>query len=249
MLNVVLATLVSVIIVSLLSFVGLATLGMKKDKVHRLLLYFVSFSTGAMLGDAFIHLIPETVETYGFTVFSSLFLLSGVLTFFIIEKFIHWRHCHLDEDDEHIHPFAWANLVGDGVHNFIDGIVMGASYLVSMPVGVATTIAVIFHEIPQEIGDFGVLLHGGFSRGKALFYNFLTALTAVVGDVVALVIGKVDGVLAFLVPFAAGTFIYIAGEDLIPELHKETTPLKSLWQLVFFVLGIGVMLLLLLLEH
>jgi zinc and cadmium transporter len=149
----------------------------------------------------------------------------------------------------HIHPFAIMNLVGDSVHNFIDGLILGASYLVNIPVGIATTIAIIFHEIPQEIGDFGVLIHGGFSKKRALFINFMTALTAVLGVVIALLLTRyIVDLTSYLIPFAAGSFIYIAGSDLIPELHKETKISKTLIQLLFFLLGIGIMLLLLIVE-
>jgi zinc and cadmium transporter len=141
------------------------------------------------------------------------------------------------------------NLVGEGVHNFIDGIIIATSYLVSIPVGIATTIAVIFHEIPQEISDFGVLVYGGFTKKKALLANFLIALTAVIGAIITLLIGtSVENILTFLIPFAAGNFIYIACSDLIPELHKETKLKISLTQLILFVLGILVMAALLLVE-
>ena len=208
----------------------------------------VSFSAGALFGNAFIHLLPEAIEEAGFGLNVSLYLMFGIIFSFVIEKFIHWRHCHITSE-EHVHPFAMMNLFGDGVHNFIDGLIIGASYLASIPVGIATTIAVILHELPQEIGDFGVLLHGGFSKGKALFFNFITALTAVFGAVIALVISSfVENITTFLVPFAAGTFIYIAGSDLIPELHKEVEVKKSLLQFVAIVLGVLVMMLLLLLD-
>ena len=141
------------------------------------------------------------------------------------------------------------NLVGDGVHNFIDGLIIAGSYLVSIPLGLTTTLAVILHEIPQEIGDFGVLIHGGFKMRKALFMNFLTALTAVVGTVVALSLSIfVENLTLFLLPFAAGGFIYVASTDLIPELHKGSYETKkSLLQLITFVLGILIMLSLVLL--
>jgi zinc and cadmium transporter len=151
--------------------------------------------------------------------------------------------------EKHIHPFAYMNLVGDGFHNFIDGLIIAGSYLVNLQVGIATTLAVILHEIPQEIGDFGVLLHGGFSKSKALLLNFATALTAILGTIAVLIVGsKVQGLSSILLPIAAGGFIYIAGADLIPELHKETEFRGSLFQLFTFILGIGVMALLLLLE-
>jgi len=236
----------SVIIVSLIAFVGMFTLSIKVEKLKKILIYLVSFSAGALFGDAFFHLLPHTVAEYGFTVNVSMYLLSGIILFFILEKFIHWRHCHLPNTKDHIHPFAYTNLLGDALHNFIDGLIIGISYIVSIPVGIATTIAVILHEIPQEIGDFGVLIHAGFTRKKALFMNFLSALTAIIGAVVALVIAFMfENVTMFLLPLAAGGFIYIAGSDLIPELHKETRPIRSLIQLVFFILGVLIMLYLL----
>jgi len=199
----------------------------------------VSFSTGALFADAFVHLLPEIAEETGFTLRISTYILSGILFSFVIEKFIHWRHCHHPEHIDHkVHSFAYMNLFGDSIHNFIDGMIIGASYLVSIPVGIATTLAVVLHEIPQEIGDFGVLLHGGFKKRKAMLFNFFTALTAILGAIMSLLIGSFSGHLTtFLIPFAAGSFIYIAGSDLIPELHKETDTKKSLLQLVALIAG------------
>ncbi|MBI5152184.1 ZIP family metal transporter [Candidatus Peregrinibacteria bacterium] len=240
-------SLVSVLIVSAISLVGAITIFMK-EKTHTMLMYFVSFAAGGLLGDTFIHLLPEAAEN-GFTINISIFVISGILFSFIIEKFIHWRHCHIPTSEHHPHPVAFMNLVGDAVHNFIDGVIIGASYMVSFPLGLTTTLAVILHEIPQEIGDFGILLYGGFSKKKALFFNFLTALTAVLGAVAVFIVGaKVQNLTGFLVPFTAGTFIYIAGSDLIPELHKEVGVKKSSLQFLFFVMGIGIMGLLLLVE-
>ena len=210
----------------------------------------VSFSAGALFGDAFIHLLPEAAENYGFGVEISLFIIAGITFSFVVEKFIHWRHCHNLNCEEHKHqPFVIMNLFGDAVHNFIDGIIIAASFLVSVPVGVATSLAVFLHEIPQEIGDFGVLIHGGFSRKKALVYNFLISLTALIGAVVTIIVGmRAEWLIMFLVPFAAGSFIYIAGSDLIPELHKEVSAKKSIVQLVAFILGIAIMAALMILE-
>ena len=248
MLNVWIYSIVSVIIVSLMSFVGILTLSIKAERLKKILLYLVSFSAGALFGDAFIHLLPEIVEEVGFSLNISIYVMFGIGVSFVIEKFIHWRHCHLPNTKGHVHPFAMMNLFGDGIHNFIDGLIIGASYLVNIPVGIATTLAVIFHELPQEIGDFGVLLHGGFSRAKALLFNFITALTAVLGAAVSLLISPyVGNITTFLIPFAAGTFIYIAGSDLIPELHKEVKVEKSFLQLIAIALGVLVMLSLLLL--
>ena len=253
--------LLSVVIVSLISTVGLFSFFIKESLLKRMLLYLVSFSVGALLGDAFIHLIPQAAEK-GFTVEISLFIISGIVVSFVIEKIIHWRHCHVmygsidnckdrsHHRDYHNHePLAWMNLFADGVHNFIDGLVIGASYLVSVPIGVATTIAVVFHEIPQELGDFGILLHAGFSKWKAVGYNLLFGLTAVLGVVLAFVFGSsTEMLIKFLVPFAAGSFIYIAASNLIPELQKEVKVSHSIMQLVTFILGIMVMAALILLE-
>lgn len=235
-------SLVSVGIVSLISLIGLFTIGIKNDSLKKVLFFLVSFSAGALLGDAFIHLLPEAAREYGFGLDISLYILLGILIFFILEKFIHWRHCHVPTSKDHPHPFVFMNMIGDALHNFIDGLIIGASYLVSIPVGIATTIAVVLHEIPQEIGEFGILLHGGFTKKKALLFNFLTALTAVAGTVIALLLGSRFGnQMAFLLPLTAGGFIYIAGSDLLPELQKEVAPSKSIIQLLGIILGVGVM--------
>jgi len=241
-------TLASVLIVSLISLIGVFTLSFKIEKLKQFLIYTVSFSAGALFGDAFIHLLPEAVEVAGFTLFTSLSVLGGIVFFFLVEKVIHWRHCHMPITEGHVHPLSMMTLLGDAVHNFLDGIIIGASYLASIPVGIATTIAVVLHEIPQEIADFGVLLHGGFSKGKALFFNFLTALTAIVGAVLVLSLSGVANITAFFIPFSAGGFIYIAGADFIPELHKEVALKKSFIQFVMFLLGIAVMVALVFLE-
>ena len=237
----------SVLLISLLAFVGLFTLSLKKKTLDRILIYLVSFAAGALIGDAFIHLLPEIVKEVGFTLTVSLWVLVGMVSMFILEKFVHWHHCHHHSHENHsnIKPFAIMNLVGDGVHNFIDGLIIGASYLISIPVGIATTVAVALHEIPQEIGDFGVLIHGGFSRAKALLFNFLSALMAVLGVIVALTSSiYIPGIEKILVPLAAGQFIYISAADLIPELHKETDSKKSIFQLIWFIFGIIIMILL-----
>lgn len=239
-------SLISVAIVSLVSLVGIFSLSINVKNLKKFLIFMLAFSAGALFGDVAFHIIPEISEG-GFSVLSSFMLLGGIVLFFIIEKFIHWQHCHMPITKTHVHPFAYMNLVGDSFHNLLDGLIIGASYLVSLPLGLATTIAVVLHEIPQEIGDFGVLLHGGFSKTKALWLNFLTALFAVLGTLIALVVGsRVSGVGSVLLPLAAGGFIYIAGADLIPELHKETALGRSVTQLISFLAGIGVMALLLL---
>jgi zinc and cadmium transporter len=237
----------SVVLVSLVSFIGVLSMSLSQKWLRALIIVLVSFSAGALLGDAFLHLLPEAVEVSGFTLAVSIGILAGIVFSFIMEKFIHWHHCHTPGEHHH-HPVGYINLFGDAVHNFLDGIIIGASYLVSIEVGVATTLAVILHEIPQELGDFGVLLHAGFSRTKALLFNFLTALAAIAGVVITMFLAQAEAFALMLVPFAAGNFIYIACADIIPELHKEVKTSTSVKQFSFFLLGIVFMALLLLLE-
>lgn len=237
-----LASLISVFVISLTSFVGVFFLAFKKENLQKILYFLVSFAAGGMLGGAFFHLLPEAIEDLGHGLNFSLAVLAGILAFFVMEKFIAWRHCHIPTSKEHPHPVVFMNLVGDAFHNFIDGVVVAASFMTDFSLGVATSLAMIFHEIPQEIGDFGVLIHGGFTRRKALLFNFGSALTAVLGAVLTLVIGvKLMALSKLIIPFTAGTFIYIAGSDLIPELHKETQLWKSTIQLMGLILGLFLM--------
>lgn len=239
----------SVIVISAISLTSIMVLWLRDQKLQKILLYLVSFSVGGLFGDAFLHLIPEAMEKSGFGPSVSLLIILGILSSFTIEKFLQWRHCHIPTSNEHPHSFAYMNLFGDAVHNLIDGLIVGGSYLASIPIGLSTTLAVIFHEIPQELGDFGVLVHGGFSKRKALWFNFLTALTAIIGAVIAFVLGATqEGFINLLLPFAAGNFIYIAGSDLIPELRKDEPNLKqATLQVASISLGVILMLLLLLL--
>lgn len=242
-------TIASVLLVSAVSLVGVVTIFFGEKRLNNFLRLFVSFSVGALLGDAFIHLIPEAFEQGSMTV--SFSILGGIMTFFILERFIHWRHCHEVGCEEHGHALPYVIILGDGLHNFIDGIIIAASYLVSVPVGVATTLAVVFHEIPQEIGDFGTLLYAGFSKKKALLWNFVSALTAVIGAALVLFVSfQFESITNILVPFAAGGFIYIATADMIPELHKHKVHKfsETIKQVFFFALGIVVMYSLLFLE-
>jgi len=241
MISVLLYALISIFIISLLSFIGLISFGFKPEKLKSFLIYVISFSAGALLGDAFIHLLPEL----SFTLDTSLYILLGILIFFILEKVVQWRHCHMPITKQHIHPFAYMNLVGDALHNFIDGIIITTSYLISIPAGFATTLAVVFHEIPQKIGDIGILLHGGFSRKKALWINFAISLTAFIGAILTFWLsGILQHVETFLIPITIGGFIYIAGSDLIPEMHKEKGLKQAFFQTIAFILGILVMLIL-----
>ncbi len=227
------------ITVSLVSFVGIISLLLKEDLLNKILLLLISFSAGALIGGAFLHLIPEAVEKspHGEVY---LFVIVGFILFFILEKYLHWRHCHKGKCD--IHAFTYLNLVGDGVHNFIDGLIIGSSFVVSINFGIATSFAIIMHEIPQEIGDFGVLVYGGLSKNKALFYNFLSAVTAILGTAIGYALANRSGVfLELLMPVAAGGFIYIASCDLIPELHKQQDIKKATLSMGVFILGVAFM--------
>jgi len=237
------STLLMVSVISLVSLVGVLFLlrkGLEKDGI----LYLVSLSVGGLFGGAFLHLLPESLEIQSVEAVS-LTILMGILSSYFIEMLLKWRHCHIPSSSEHPHTFAYMNLIGDGLHNFIDGMVVAGAFLSSMSLGYATSIAIILHEVPQEIGDFGVLLFGGMNVKKALAFNLLSGLTAVAGAVLALMIGGVsEGLTGFLLPFAVGNFVYIAGSDLVPELQDDKPLVNSLIQLAFMVLGVGLLYLL-----
>ena len=243
--------IISVSIVSLISLLGVFTLSLKENLLRKYIFILVSLAVGALLGDAFLHLIPEAFEIILNPIHVSVAIIAGIFIFFVLEKFLHWHHHHqTGADDKHcIHPAGHMIVISDGVHNFIDGLIIGSSYLVSVEVGIATTIAIILHEIPQEIGDFGVLIHSGYSAKKALWLNFLSALFAILGTVIVLVVGAKSSLLTtWLVPLAAGGFIYIAMSDLIPEMHKVKNTKESTLQILAVLIGLGAMFLLLLLE-
>jgi len=247
--NPVMYIILSVLIVSLISVIGVLFIFLKKNTLNNLLIFLVSLSVGSLLGGAFLHLIPEAIGKGGFSLKVSFLILLGIIIFFIIENFIHWRHCHIPTSKDHPHHLGAMNLIGDGIHNLIDGLVIAASYFVSLPVGIATTLAVIIHEIPQEIGDFGVLLYAGFSKRKALFFNFLSALMAMIGAIIGILFSKnSEAFVSIIIPIAAGGFLYIAGSDLIPEIHKNQEKGFPLKNLIGILLGIFMMYLLTLLE-
>lgn len=221
---------------SLVSFIGVLTLAFSKETLKKVLFYLVALAVGGLMGGAFLHLLPEAIDKME-TMNVFLYALTGFFLFLIIEKVIHWRHCH--EGDCPVHSFAYMNLIGDAVHNFIDGLIMAAAFISGTGLGVASALAIFLHEVPQEIGDFGVLVYGGIERKKALFYNFLTAITAVLGGIIGyyfLSFAEISS--AFLLPFAAGGFLYIAATDLIPEIRREDSIRKSVLNFSIIFLGI-----------
>tara|TARA_Y100000031_G_scaffold101393_2_gene111205 strand:+ start:8313 stop:9110 length:798 start_codon:yes stop_codon:yes gene_type:complete len=253
----------SVFVVSLVSLIGILVISVRDTLLQKWILVFVALAVGALLGDAFIHLIPEAFEKSANILVTSLLIIGGILLFFILEKFLHWHHWHgheLHEDEclgdkrildtqRRIRPLGYIILASDGFHNLLDGMIIGASYLVSIEVGIATTLAVILHEIPQEIGDFGVLLHSGFTKAQAILVNFASALLAILGVIVVFVLEDAMGTFStWMIPIAAGGFIYIAGSDLVPELHKTTRLNRSFVQLLAILVGILAIVALLLIE-
>lgn len=240
-------TLVSVFLVSLASLIGVVTLAVHSEKLKSVLLYLISFSAGTLLGDVFLHILPE-MNGRGFGTREGLYVLGGIVVFLILERGILWHHEH-NEHDEKVHSVVYLTLIGDSVHNFIDGLVIAGSFLVDMHLGVAATIAVLAHELPHEIGNFAVLVHGGWSRFKALRYNFFSALTAIVGALLVLAFsGFLKETPNLLLAFGAASFLYIALSDLVPELHKERKVAQSIYQLLWFLLGVCLMVVVLWLE-
>jgi len=242
MANELIPILISVIIISLLSLTGVFALAFNKKLLRKILLTLTSFAAGVLLAVAFFDLLPEAVELSGDSAF--VYVLIGLVMFFILERFIHWHHCHGEVCD--VHAEHYLNLIGDAMHNFLDGGIIAAAYLVDFRVGVATTIAVAAHEIPQELGDFAVLVSGGFSEKKALLFNFLTALTAIAGGLLTFYFSSIfDNLVPFIIALSAGGFIYIATADLLPAIAKETNRNKMIQHSIAFLAGILLLFLLL----
>lgn len=239
MFNAVLAT----VAVSLLSLLGAVLLLRKKFLASSYGGMLVSMAAGVMLATAVLDLLPEALEGYAEKeIFWA--LLGGICLFFILERLIHWYHHHGHEhhQEKEVKPAAYLILLGDGLHNFFDGIAIATAFSVDFTVGVTTTIAVILHEIPQELADFVALVHSGIRFWKALFFNFLSALTAVLGAVVGwYFLSSVSGALPFLLAFTAGMFIYISCSDLIPALHEDFKRDRKWLQTVTFLLGVLIM--------
>ncbi len=243
-------SLLSVLIVSLLSLSGIFLFFLNKKISQKINLLLVSLAVGALLGDTFIHLLPESFKSLNSLTVSFL-TIGGLLLFFILEKILRWHHCHeincTDHQSKHL---ITLNILGDTIHNLIDGMLIAASFLVDFKLGIFTSIAVLLHEIPQEIGDFAILIHSGLSLKKAFFYNLFSAFSAFMGVILVFILGsKISFLSIYLLPVTAGAFIYLAASDLIPELHRHDQKLSnSLFQLLFIILGVTLMSLLIFLE-
>jgi len=234
-----LQALIAVVLISMISLVGVFTLWINKTRLAGILFIIVAFGTGTFFSAAFFHILPEAIEMMGAGALT--YVLAGIVLFFFIERFIQWHHCHKLPAGQtcDVKSYTYMNLIGDAVHNFIDGAIIMAAFLTSVPIGIVVAIAIALHEIPQEISDFGILVHGGFGRTKALLYNLLSGLVAVVGAVVMYMFaGFTEASIPILLAIGAGGFIYIAASDLIPEMHREIGTKKILLQFIFLLLGI-----------
>jgi len=230
-------TLIAVVLVSLISLLGILSLSFKKSFLSRVLSVLVAFAAGSLLATAFFDLIPESFEVIGAR--SLTFVLIGIVGFFLVEAFIHWHHSHGEECVDCLKPVVYLNLFGDSLHNFLDGIIIAASFLINLQLGIASSLAIALHEIPQEIGDFAVLIHGGLSKFKALLFNFLSAFFAVIGGVLGFVfLSSIQRYVPYVVALAGGGFLYIASTDLFPKLHEEKNYLKIIMQSIALILGI-----------
>ena len=240
-------TIIATLLVSLFSLGGIFTLSLKEEKLHNILFILIAFSAGSILGAAYFDLLPEAIELVEESVVF-IYITFGFVFFFLLERFIYWYHGHGHETDidaetsdrASTRGFAYLNLIGDGIHNFVDGMIIAASFLIGFPVGLATTTAVIFHELPQEMGDYGILVYAGFKRGRALLLNFVVAIAVFFGGIFAVFfIEMIEAFSGWLIAFSTGGFIYLAASELIPELHEEKSLKKSFIQFVIFVLGIA----------
>lgn len=232
--------LLSGLIVSSGSLIGIFTLSLNQHRLNKILMLLVSLSAGSLMGGAFLHLFPEAIETLGSEQAFRTALIAYIL-FFIIESFLHWHHCHDNECETH--SFGYMNLIGDSVHNFIDGLIIAGSFMTDFNLGIITSLAVAMHEIPQEIGDFGVLLHAGFKTKKALMLNFIVALMIIPGSIVGFILSSsISDIIPHLLPFAAGGFLYISSTDLVPQLRDQNSLKKSLSNLILFIVGLMLML-------
>ena len=229
-------------LICLIAAMGGVAYYLPQQSLRRAIPLGASLSVGVLLGDAFLHLLPEALERLGSVQTVMAWTLGSICLFFALEKVVRGQHAHGVAATLAVKPMAPMNLIGDGIHNFIDGTLIGGAFLVSPEAGWATTLGIVVHELPQEIGDIGTLVWGGYSIRRAIWDNLLCATTCLLGVGLILATGLwVNAYTGYALPLAAGGFIYIAAADLIPELHRQTARWAPLWQGLFMALGIGLM--------
>ncbi|OUS15349.1 zinc transporter [Gammaproteobacteria bacterium 50_400_T64] len=229
----------SSLVMSCIALVGTVTLVLKQQTLEKIILPLVAFAAGSLIGGAFLHMIPAGIDSYGNTTAFYLWILLGFIVFFCLEQFLHWHHCRHQTSDQK-RPLTYLILIGDGLHNFIGGLAVAGTFLIDIRLGIMAWLAAAAHEIPQELGDFAVLIHGGWEKRRALLFNVLSALTFLLGGITAYIASfHLD--VAFLLPFAAGNFLYIGASDLVPEVNKQKNTGTALLHFVAFSLGIGLM--------
>lgn len=224
---------------SAIALVGSVTLFLKEQTLQKIILPLVAFAAGSLIGGAFLHMIPAGILKYEGDDTFFLWILLGFLVFFTLEQLLHWHHCHRAATSCK-QPLTYLILIGDGLHNFIGGLAIAGTFLIDIHLGIMVWLAAAAHEIPQELGDFGVLIHGGWKKSRALLFNVLSALTFLVGGLIAYMASfKIN--IDFLVPFAAGNFIYIGASDLVPEINKHGNIKANIIHFASFAAGIGLM--------
>jgi zinc and cadmium transporter len=221
----------------LLALAGVFSFFISKKFLDKILLILVSFATGALLGGALFHLIPESLNELSIPAIGILMAI-GFILFFFVEKMLHWHYCKDEKCKEHEKPFTYLLLSGSAIHNFLDGLIIASSFLISIPLGIITSLLIIAHELPHEIGNFGVLVYGGMTKGKAIISNFLIQLTAIIGGLCGYYFLELSNNAVYLLPFAAGGFLYITIFNLIPEVFEEKSKLKTILNIIAIILGL-----------
>jgi zinc and cadmium transporter len=228
------------VLMSAIAMVGSVTLFLKPETLNRLLLPLVAFAAGSLIGGAFFHMIPAALDGHDNSLGIGIAVVAGFTTFFVLEQLLHWHHCHRAQSDCK-QPLTYLILIGDALHNFLGGLAIAGTFLIDIRLGITSWLAAAAHEIPQELGDFGVLVHGGWSRRRALLFNVLSGLTFLVGGLLAYGLSfRMD--VSWLIPFAAGNFLYIGASDLVPEVNKHHDLKANSIHLLAFVLGLALLL-------
>jgi zinc and cadmium transporter len=222
-----------------IAMIGSLTLLMTPTTLARLLLPLVAWAAGSLIGGAFFHMIPAALEAMESSLDTSIAVVAGFLVFFMLEQLLHWHHCQRAQADAK-EPLTYLVLIGDGLHNFLGGVAIAGTFLIDIRLGITAWLAAAAHEVPQELGDLGVLVYGGWSRSRALLLNALSATTFLIGGLLTYWLSFRISV-GWLIPFAAGNFIYIAASDLIPEVNKHRSVRLSLVHLLAFIVGLGLM--------